>query len=118
MPTMNAERSRRRMPHRDRGERDRSDLPDPRRLQAQAGDCQTLDALRGPEGGDDGLETFVLRLKDGDILAQLVDVVADVCDVGHCRDVCDEREHGERCDCEDRNDGRTSPPTPGRLLPS
>src|SRR5579875_2190081 len=66
----------------------------------------------------DPREAFVVRFQDGNVTVQLQDVVADACCVGHGGDVCEEREHDERCDRESDEDGRTSPPTPGRLLPS
>src|SRR6516225_3804390 len=45
-------------------------------------------------------------------------MVADVCGIGDRGDVCDEWEHDEGCDDEHDDNRGTSPPTPGRLLPS
>jgi len=41
---------------------DRGDLVRARRAKAEARDGQALDAIRGPQGGSGGLETFVVRL--------------------------------------------------------
>src|SRR5579875_3309979 len=100
------------------GQHDGRDLLIPGRPEAETALGHPLEAIRGPEGGGDGLEAFVVRFQDGNVTVQLQDVVADACCVGHGGDVCEEREHDERCDRESDEDGRTSPPTPGRLLPS
>ena len=99
-------------------ERQRSNLPSPRRLEPQTRDGQVLEAIWGSEGGGDGLEALMLGFKRGDIMGQLQDSIADVCCVGRLRDVCEKWEHGECCDGEDHGYWGTPPPTPGRLLPS
>src|SRR5579875_1484475 len=96
---------------------ERRDLAGARRLQAEALERHALDSIRGPEGGSDGLETFVVGLERGDVLGLLENVVADACCVGYGCDVCDEWKHDECGGRECRDGSIPSPPTPGRLPP-
>ena len=73
------------------GQPDRGDLMSARRAEAEARRGQALDAVRGPQGGGGGLETFVVRLECGNVLRQRQNLVADVCGIGYGCDVCDER---------------------------
>ncbi|HLJ62405.1 MAG TPA: hypothetical protein VKZ50_22020 [bacterium] len=62
-----------------RWQRQGRDLTGAWSLQPEASHGKVFDPFWGPEGGSDGLETFVLGLEGGNFLGVLEYVVADVC---------------------------------------